>query len=155
LEDYDFKKEFSLKVIKEESKERGWLFSVITAWCGIFGSLCILLACVVWVKSIFFKGATAEAIIGLVIVGVTILVSTGMMWKLLVMGRNVAIVLVATMSWVVGSYFGQKTGSGFVPQVFTIVFAAMSISCFTSERVREQFRKRKEELIEMMEGHRE
>ncbi len=137
----DLIKDFSIETIKTESKERGWLFSVVAGWCAFYGISCLLLAAAVCIKALFVKGVPTQPALGLTIAATIILGATAMMWKLKPMGRNVAIVTVACMSWVVGGYISSRTGNSMAPQFLTIVFAAMSMACFTSPRGRELFRK--------------
>ena len=136
---------FSIEQIKQESQERGWLFSVISGWCLLFGLLCLTLAAAVFVKSLFFDGVPTQSALGMTIAGTVITAATAMMWKRNALGRNVAIVSVACMSWVIGGYIARRTGHEMGPQVMTIVFAAMSVACFTGERGRALFRKESDE----------
>lgn len=139
MREFDLKTEFSIATLKNDLKERGWLFGVVAGWCAVFGGLCLLAAMLVFLKAIFDHSSPTQAALGLTIAGSVILIATAMMWKLIPIGRNVAVVSVACMSWVVGGYIARKTNNSFTPQVMTIVFSAMAMSCFTSSSVRTLF----------------
>lgn len=133
-------KSFSVEQIRRESRERGWLFSLVAAWCLLFGVFCLLLSIAVLVKAALVDGISTRPVVGLGAIAAVILVSTALMWRQNVWGRNIAIVTVAAISWVLGESISRKTGGGFAPQVMTIVFAAISLSYFTSAAGREMFR---------------
>lgn len=122
-----------------ESKERGWLFSVVSGWCMAFGLLCILLAAIVTIKSIFGESATLESIVRMFVIGGVIVTSTVFMWKFNKWGRNIAVASVACLSWVVAEAIGRKIGAGISTQMFTATFIGMAMACFTGPRVRGLF----------------
>jgi len=126
-----------------ESKERGWLFSVVAGWCMAFGVICLLLASIVAMKLPFVESDSVERIVQdtvrLFVIGGVIVASTVYMWKFNKWGRNIAISSVACLSWVVAEYIRQRTGAGISAQAMTVIFVAVSLSCFTSPTVRALF----------------
>lgn len=129
--------------LKQESNDRGWLFSVVAAWCVIMGLLCTSVAALAAIKWLWGEGASAESVVRMIVVGLVILISTFLMWRLNVWGRNVAIVTVGCVSWVVGEAISRKAGVGIGAQLLTVVFSAMALSCFTGSRVRALFEAKK------------
>jgi Na+/melibiose symporter-like transporter len=128
----DIAQAYSPIQIKADALTRTWLFKVVVSWCLMFGTLCLLLALAVSMKSAFMHGVSARPVVALISVALVILVTTAMMWKFSVWGRNIAVVTVACMGWVVGNSIALRTGGNLIPQVMTIVFVAMSLACFTS-----------------------
>lgn len=128
--------------LRAESTERGWLFSVVAGWCVAMGMLCVVAAAFASLKWLWGEGASAEAVVRMVVCGLVILGATAWMWKLSPWGRNIAIVSVATVSWVLGEALNRKTGIGPEAQMLTVVFVAISLACFTSPHGIGLFRKK-------------
>jgi hypothetical protein len=134
-------REYSIGQLRKDALTRSWLFKVVVSWCLLFGFMCLLIAAAVLLKAAFHTGVSTRPVMGLMSVSLVILVSTALMWKFSVWGRNIAVVTVACMGWVVSTSISMRTGGSLVPQLMTIAFACMSLACFTSPSGVAMFRK--------------
>ena len=133
--------QFSVEQLKLDAKDRTWLFKVVCGWCVVFGGLCLLLSLIALIKSLFVPTIDAKPALVLIMISAIIIGSTALMWKFNVWGRNIAVVTVASMSWVMSGVIRSRMGGDMISQVLTIVFVAMALACFTSPAVRAMFSK--------------
>ena len=111
--------------------------------CVVVGSTCLFLATAVAIRAVLKRDIPLGQPAALFAIGIVILAATRAMWDYARWGRNVAVVVVLCISWVMAEKLASLMGDWFFTlKAPIIVLGAVSLAYFTGPKGRYLFRKK-------------
>lgn len=138
--------------LRVQMTDRGWLLSVITAFCVVMGLICTSAGAVVGYLALTVGKVPVQQPAAMLSAGLLLLVATHSMWNYERWGRNVAVAVTFCMAWVMTEALCRRFGLGVEARTPVVAFAALALSYFTSAQARFLFRKKPKDDAENAES---